>query len=393
MESSANPGCCCLDKHRKTSPDLHRVAFVVFLVLMVSLHQYWAVGSVNFDWFLDDNESGGNDSGVVVFRKATGFAALHIADGRLSMPMTTNGSDQNNQNNHNVCPETCGCNHTPVDCPQWYHAADINKSVELTQSLLPISYRRTIQTLRHRHDRAKQKCQQQQKTLYYVLDSGGWCLSEPSKNDTVTPSITTINESSTVTYHDLDIPIPTLHVPASQRVVLELLNMIQSEDIRSITDFGAGVGQYKAAVLNGLSETTANTTGFVYHAYDGAGNVESYTHGFLRFVDLSVPLALPRSDWVLSLEVGEHIPWRYEAFFLRNLHYHNCRGVILSWASLGQGGYYHVNNHSNQYIIRVFEQLGYTHDIDASQRFRNSNLNYYWLQDTVMVFRRLHHVC
>ena len=85
-----------------------------------------------------------------------------------------------------------------------------------------------------------------------------------------------------------------------------------------------------------------NGTGFVYRAY---GNVESYTNGSLRFADLSVPLALPRSDWVVSLEVGEHILWRYEAFFLCNLHYH---GVILSWASLGQTGYYH----SNQYIIR-----------------------------------------
>ena len=72
--------------------------------------------------------------------------------------------------------------------------------------------------------------------------------------------------------------------------------MIESDDIGSITDFGAGVGQYKAVVLNGFSQTTANTTSFVYHAYGGAGNVESCTHDFLRFVDLSVPLAFPRSD-------------------------------------------------------------------------------------------------
>ena len=37
------------------------------------------------------------------------------------------------------------------------------------------------------------------------------------------------------------------------------------------------------------------------------------------------------SDWVLSLEVGEHVPSRYEDMYLRNLHAHNCKGIILSW--------------------------------------------------------------
>ncbi len=30
--------------------------------------------------------------------------------------------------------------------------------------------------------------------------------------------------------------------------------------------------------------------------------------GFLRFVDFTQPLCLPRADWVISLEVGEHVP-------------------------------------------------------------------------------------
>lgn len=45
--------------------------------------------------------------------------------------------------------------------------------------------------------------------------------------------------------------------------------------------------------------------------YDGAGNIRAFTHDHVAFVDLTVPLSLPRADWVLSLEVGEHIPRRH----------------------------------------------------------------------------------
>ena len=88
--SSANPDRLLL--HRKTSPDLHRVAFVVFLVLM-------------------NNDSGGNDNGVVVFRKATGLSTLFMG---VYVHADDNDKDQwiGGQNNNNVCQQTCGCNHT-----------------------------------------------------------------------------------------------------------------------------------------------------------------------------------------------------------------------------------------------------------------------------------------
>ena len=102
-------------------------------------------------------------------------------------------------------------------------------------------------------------------------------------------------------YRDLDIPILKLPLSASQRVALELLDMIQINDIRSRTDFGAVLHVSK------LRQKQQQQNRFrVHHAHNGADNVESYTHGFRRFVDLSVPLALPRGDWVLSLELGTH---------------------------------------------------------------------------------------
>ena len=56
--------------------------------------------------------------------------------------------------------------------------------------------------------------------------------------------------------------------------------------------------------------------------------------------------------------MGEHVASADEATVIRNLHAHNCRGIILSWAVLGQKGPGHINNHDNAYLMRVFTQLG-----------------------------------
>ena len=48
-----------------------------------------------------------------------------------------------------------------------------------------------------------------------------------------------------------------------------------------------------------------------YMGFDGAANVESFTLGSIRYLNLAEPVEwMPHevSDWVMSLEVGEHIP-------------------------------------------------------------------------------------
>ena len=61
----------------------------------------------------------------------------------------------------------------------------------------------------------------------------------------------------------------------------------------------------------------------------------------------------------MSLEVGEHIPKEYEDIFINNLHNNNNKGIILSWAILGQGGFGHVNEQNNDYIKSKMSNLGY----------------------------------
>ena len=124
-----------------------------------------------------------------------------------------------------------------------------------------------------------------------------------------------------------------------------------------------------------------------YLGYDGAGNVVEFTKGFLQWCDLTTPLALPKADWLLFLEVGEHMLHEDEMMLIRNLHAHNTKGLILSWAGVAQGGNGHVNNHSQEYLIKLFEALGYDFDEGASKGIRAAAF-FSWFRQTLFIFRR-----
>ena len=132
-------------------------------------------------------------------------------------------------------------------------------------------------------------------------------------------------------------------------------DMLRREDgnYLEINDLGAGVGQYGHALRR-------RDPRHRMRGYDGAGNVEERTSGAVTWFDLTLPtLQLPVADWVMSLEVGEHVPKEHEGTLIRNLHAHNRCGIILSWAHLGARGNAHVNTHSEGYLATIFEELGY----------------------------------
>jgi tryptophanyl-tRNA synthetase len=102
---------------------------------------------------------------------------------------------------------------------------------------------------------------------------------------------------------------------------------------QSVYDFGAGLGFYGKALM---AEDNDSYRVASYKAFDGAENLDSvFPDGFVEYLDLSKPVYLKPRDWVLSLEVGEHIPVEYERTFIENLHRHNKKGIVLSWAIEG----------------------------------------------------------
>jgi hypothetical protein len=121
----------------------------------------------------------------------------------------------------------------------------------------------------------------------------------------------------------------------------------------SVIEFGAGNGYLGRALLSVYP-------GLDYRGYDAAGDIANSSEGFIQYADVGTEFSLPPADWVFSQEMGEHIHRKFEKFVIRNLHVHACKGIILSWATLNQGGYGHVNVHSPEYLANVFSDLGYS---------------------------------
>ena len=150
---------------------------------------------------------------------------------------------------------------------------------------------------------------------------------------------------------------------------------------KTVGSFGDGPGAYKREIEK-IGEVK------LYDAYDGAPFCEETSEGRVKFLDLTVPqFGLPLYDWIISLEVAEHIPKQSEAIYLDNLARHCREGIIMSWAGPEQTGLAHINNRPQKYAIKVMEKYGFKHNVSASLHLRQST-QWQWLSDNINVFVR-----
>jgi cyclopropane fatty-acyl-phospholipid synthase-like methyltransferase len=163
------------------------------------------------------------------------------------------------------------------------------------------------------------------------------------------------------------------------RLANTLINFFKQENVKSIVDFGCGMGDY----VKIFKQHNINAIGF-----DGNPNTPKLTNNLCEVLDLSVPKQFDEPfDWVMSLEVGEHLPKEFEDIFIHNLHNNNKYGIILSWAVKGQGGKGHFNEQNNDYIKSKVCELGYINDIEYENKMRKSS-TLAWFKNTIMVFRK-----
>jgi hypothetical protein len=164
----------------------------------------------------------------------------------------------------------------------------------------------------------------------------------------------------------------------------------------SVLSLGAGLAHYEAHwERSGLIGRGDGTGIESVRMYDGAENIELVTGGRVHFADLTEPLdeGVVPADWVLSLEVGEHIAaGNATAAFIRNLHLHNTKGIVVSWGVPGQGGHFHVNNLPAKAVLALFADLGfYEFDRPTSMELRrvaSAGECCKWFQETIYVFRK-----
>ncbi len=96
---------------------------------------------------------------------------------------------------------------------------------------------------------------------------------------------------------------------------------------------------------------------------------------------------LDKYDWIISLEVAEHIPKQYELVFVDNLVRHAKEGIILSWAKIGQEGHSHINNKDFADVKILMEERGFYHDASASKAIK-SKANFAWLRANTNIFKK-----
>ena len=158
-----------------------------------------------------------------------------------------------------------------------------------------------------------------------------------------------------------------------------LVRFFKNEKSKRVVDFGCGLGDYVRAFRD---------NGIAAEGYDGHPDTYTLSGGIAHQINLALPFDLrTRFDWVLSLEVGEHIPAEFERNYIENLVRHAEKGIVLSWAVPGQPGYGHVNNHENEYIKEVMKKYGFFSD-EVSASVLRSSVCAWWFKNTIMVFPR-----
>lgn len=158
-----------------------------------------------------------------------------------------------------------------------------------------------------------------------------------------------------------------------------IVSFFKNEKAENIIDLGCGMGRYVK---------TLREQGFECDGFDGNPNTILLTNGIGQVLDFSKPFDLQKEyDWVLSLEVGEHIPKEFEKIFLDNVSNHAKIGIILSWGIPGQKGDGHVNCKPNSYIIQQMNRRCWSYDQKSTKKLRNL-ATFGWFKNTIMVFRK-----
>jgi SAM-dependent methyltransferase len=158
-----------------------------------------------------------------------------------------------------------------------------------------------------------------------------------------------------------------------------LVSFAKNLGIKKSYDFGCGPGKYVENFRNNQIESLG---------FDGNPITQNIANCSVQ--DLTCDFQLDPVDFLLCLEVCEHVPKDLENKLLKTIDRHINPGgtLVLSWAVIGQNGLGHVNCQNNDYVISKFISMGYSYDESQSKNLRNNVSNATWFKNTVMVFKK-----
>jgi 2-polyprenyl-3-methyl-5-hydroxy-6-metoxy-1,4-benzoquinol methylase len=149
----------------------------------------------------------------------------------------------------------------------------------------------------------------------------------------------------------------------------------------TLGDFGGGSGHYAKWL---------NDTGLMHAwAYDGARGVEEITHNTVQYTNLCEPVDVQRRfDWVLCLEVAEHIPPRFTRQLLENIARHTKSVLVISWSDDDEG-IGHINVRTLEAMYAEVESVtGFKIDWSLTEDLRRASAIDY-ISKSVTAFRRV----
>lgn len=155
--------------------------------------------------------------------------------------------------------------------------------------------------------------------------------------------------------------------------------------IRNVFKPDDTVGEFGA--FKGLYSSWLNDTGLVQaFAYDGIAGVSELTDGQVQELQLGEEVHLGRRfDWILSFEVGEHLPKELQDTFVANIRRHALRGAVISWATPDFPSVHHPNTMMEEESTKLIERHGFRQDKALTAKLR-STAALSWLQQTAAVY-------
>lgn len=157
-------------------------------------------------------------------------------------------------------------------------------------------------------------------------------------------------------------------------------------EVNTIVDLGCGTGWYVKTLKN-ADFTVDGFDGNPYTEY--LSNIIMQDGAHCYQLDLAKEIRFKEKyDMVLSLEVGEYIPEKFENIYISNL-VNNCKSyLVMSWAIEGQKQDGHINCRKNEYIIDKIKKAGFVENIPLKNYLRNiAELQRF--KETLFVFQKI----
>lgn len=165
----------------------------------------------------------------------------------------------------------------------------------------------------------------------------------------------------------------------SNKLMVKLLELWPDKNV-PIVDLGCGHNFY-CSVFDAVGY---DAVGIDFVKLKGVDDVADLTATADEFYN---PNYLKRKSNVLSLEVGEHIPYNLSDNYLNNITRYS-RDIVMSWAVPGQAGVGHINCQTNEWVAEQMAKRGYKHVAEKTKELREAvnGCHCTWFLNTLMYF-------